>query len=115
VANILEYAPPDRRLRARRRVGWIVCLISALLALGNGFDSLRLALYFRRPIGIGPGLRDPYWFIDKQMNLIGAPIIFCLAAVGCFICWRRNTGKWLSTVALLVGIACWIAAARTYP
>jgi hypothetical protein len=115
VANTLEYAQPDRQMMSRRRFGWIACVISVLLALGAGLDSVRLAFYFLRPIGRGPGQRDPYWFIDKQLNLIGAPIIFLLAMVGCIVCWRRKTGRWLSIAALLLGIACWIGAAITYP
>jgi hypothetical protein len=102
-------------MRARRRVGWIVCLISALVPLGIAANSVKSAFYFRLPIGTGPGQRDPYWFLGKQMDLTVSPFIFCLAAVGCVVCWRRNTGKWLSIAALLVGIACWIAAVRTYP
>jgi hypothetical protein len=115
MANTLEHAPPGREMTARRRVGWIACLVSALLALYTGLDSIRLAFYFRRPIGLGAGQRDPSWLIGKQLNLIGAPIIFCLAAIGCCVCWWLKTGKWLSIAALLVGVACWIAAARAYP
>ena len=115
MANTLEYAPPDREMASRRRFGWIACVVSAVLALGTGLDSVRLAFYFRRPIGLGAGQRDPYWFFAKWGNLIGAPIIFCLAAIGCFVCWRRKTGRWLSIAALLAGLACWIGAASTYP
>ena len=112
MANTLDFA---RTSASRRWVGWVACGISVLLALGGGFDAVRLAFYFRRPIGIAAGQRDPYWFVDKQMSMFGTPLIFCVAAVGCVICWRRNTGKWLSVAALVTGVVCWIGAVLSYP
>ncbi len=116
MTHSLEYAQPDVQSSKRRRGGWIACIVSIVISLGTGLESIRLAIYFTKPItGSSGGGRSPYWFIDKQVNLIGAPILLCIALIACCVCWRRKTGKWWSVIAVLVGLACWIGAVSTYP
>lgn len=99
-----------------RRTRWSICLISVLLSIGTGVSSIQLAREFQLPItGPGGGGRDPYWFIDKQINLIGAPILFSLAAVGVAVCWRRPPARWLAVAGLVFGVTCWVGAALSYP
>jgi hypothetical protein len=114
VPDTLDYAPPDREAISRRRFGWIACVITVLLALGKGYESVRIAFDFQNRSGMtGPQLEGLY--VGRALDPIKATIVFGLAAVGCIICWRRKTVGWLSIAALLVGIACWIGATLTLP